>query len=67
MIAFPFLSILRGKTFDRLSLLLNWGLVFSGMLLLVYQLNGYFTSDHNHIKEIQKHIHDDDEHHPHSH
>jgi len=67
-IAFPFLSILRGKAFDQLSLSLNWGLVLAGILLLVHQLDGYFTSDHNHIKKIQKHhLHDDDEHHHHSH
>ena len=66
VIAFPLLSILRGKAFDKLSLFLNWGLIFSGILLLVYQLNSYFTSNHNHIKEVQKHIHHDEEQHHHN-
>tara|TARA_Y100001970_G_scaffold144443_1_gene177383 strand:+ start:70 stop:801 length:732 start_codon:yes stop_codon:yes gene_type:complete len=66
IIAFPLLSILRGKIFKKLSLILNWGLVFAGLLLLAYQLNNYFISTDNHNHEVEKHIHHD-EHHHHNH
>ena len=66
IIAFPLLSILRGKIFDKLSSMLNWGLIFAGLLLLAYQLNGYFISDHNHSHEVKEHFHHDEGHH-HSH
>ena len=44
IIVFPLLSMIRGKLFDKIS---NWILVVAGIVLLVYQLNGYFT-DHSH-------------------
>jgi len=66
IIAFPLLSILRGKIFKKLSLILNWGLVFAGLLLLTYQLNNYFMSTNHHNHEAEKHIHHD-EHHHHNH
>ena len=66
LIAFPFLSILRSKALEKLSSFINWFLVLAGILLLAYQLNGYFTSGHHHGKEVQEHIHHD-EHHHHSH
>ena len=49
-IVFPLLILIRGKSFDRLSKLLNSGLIIAGIFLLVYQLNGFFTVDtHQHI------------------
>ena len=65
LIVFPLLLLIRGDSFKKISLLLNWGLIFLGMLLLVYQLNGYFTSEikhDNHIhekkSEVNQHNHD---------
>ena len=52
LVIFPFLSMLRGKFFDKISKLSNWGLVVAGLLLLVYQLNGYFTDHHHHDEPI---------------
>jgi len=78
IIVFPLLSMIRGESFDRIS---NWILVVSGIFLLTYQLNGYFT-DHTHQNHLEpqelknephikldtnsyEHNHDHD--HPHSH
>ena len=47
IILFPLLSLLRGKYFDRISKISNGLLIVAGIVLLVYQLNGYFT-DHSH-------------------
>ena len=47
IIVFPLLSMIRGKSFDRISRISNWTLVVAGIFLLTYQLNGYFT-DHTH-------------------
>ncbi len=47
IIVFPLLSMVRGKSFDRISKISNWTLMVAGILLLAYQLNGYFT-DHTH-------------------
>jgi len=47
IIVFPLLSMIRGKSFDRISKVSNSILVIAGILLLAYQLNGYFT-DHTH-------------------
>jgi len=75
LIMFPLLLLIRRDTFDKISELLNWGLIILGMLLLIYQLNGYFTfKDHNnhqiHENEIKlddhnqnDNNHSDDEHH----
>ena len=69
VIVFLLLSIIRGKIFNKISKISNWILVVSGVFLLVYQLNGYFT-DHNH-KEDHKyeedHIHDEDHNHDENH
>lgn len=69
LIVFPLLLLIRGDSFKKISFLLNWGLIFLGMLLLVYQLNGYFTSetkDDNHVHEkkskVHQHSHDNKEH-----
>ena len=47
IIVFPLLSMIRGKSFDRISKISNSILVAAGILLLAYQFNGYFT-DHIH-------------------
>ena len=52
IIVFPLLSMIRGKFFDKISKFSNWILVVAGMILLVYQLNGYFT-DHTHHHQNQ--------------
>jgi hypothetical protein len=52
IIAFPLLSIIKGKFFDRISKISNWILVAAGGILFVYQLNGYFT-DHTHHHQNQ--------------
>ena len=41
------LSMIREKSFNKISKFSNWILVVAGILLLYYQLNGYFT-DHTH-------------------
>ena len=57
LIAFPLLLMIRGESFKKISVLLNWGLIISGILLLIYQLYGYFTFESYHDHEIdQKHI-----------
>ena len=74
LIVFPLLLMIRGESFKKISVLLNWGLIVLGVLLLIYQLNGYFTFedhhnneihenqmelyDHNHHKEPHTHSHD---------
>ena len=52
IIVFPLLSMIRGKSFDKISKFSNWILVVAGIFLLVYQLNGYFT-DHTHHHQNQ--------------
>ena len=52
IIVFPLLSIIRGKFFDKISKFSNGILVAAGMILLVYQLNGYFT-DHTHHNQLE--------------
>ena len=54
LIVFPLLLIIRGESFKKISVLLNWGLIFLGILLLIYQLNGYFTFEENHNNQIHK-------------
>ena len=68
IILFPLLSLLRGKSFDRISKISNRLLVIAGILLLGYQLNGYFTDDtHHHQHERQIEIETNDQKHEHSH
>ena len=74
-IVFPIILLIRGKYFDKLSLISNWGLIIAGILLLIYQLNGFFTvDDHHHNKpdieqiNLEEHNHhqkDDKEDHSH--
>tara|TARA_B100001123_G_scaffold195282_1_gene222504 strand:+ start:282 stop:1007 length:726 start_codon:yes stop_codon:yes gene_type:complete len=64
LIIFPLLSMLRGKFFDKISKLSNWGLIIAGIFLLCFQLNGFFTgNDHNHQEQSKdKHTHHDHHH-----
>ena len=50
-IAFPLLLLMRGRFFENISKLSNWGLIIAGGLLLIYQLNGFFTLDKQHHDE----------------
>ena len=66
--------MIRRESFKKISVLLNWGLIVLGVLLLIYLLNGYFTfeghhnneihenqlesDDHNHHEELPTHLHD---------
>ena len=73
LIVFPLLLMLRGESFKKISELLNCGLIILGILLLIYQLNGYFTFEDHHNNEIhEKQIELDEHNHhtkdtPHSH
>ena len=65
IIVFPLLSMVRGKLFDKVS---NWLLVSAGVLLLIYQLNGFFTDKGNHQHPVKEPIeHFELDHHEHSH
>ena len=65
IIVFPLLSMVRGKLFDKVS---NWLLVAAGVLLLIYQLNGFFTDKGNHQHPVKEPIeHFELDHHEHSH
>ena len=73
-IVFPLLLLMRGSFFENISKLSNWGLIIIGGLLLIYQLNGFFTLDiqhhdekNNNQIELNKHEHNhNDEKHKHS-
>jgi len=54
LIVFPLLLMIRGESFKKISVSLNWGLIFLGILLLIYQLNGYFTFEGQHDNEIHE-------------
>jgi len=71
-IAFPLLLLIRGKYFEIISKLSNWGVIMAGVFLLIYQLNGFFGIDkhqkiekkinieqHNHNHTDEKHEHSD--------
>ena len=59
LVIFPLLSMLRGKLFDKISKLSNWGLIIAGIFLLYYQLNSFFTTDtYDHIKPDKINLHD---------
>ena len=65
IIVFPLLSIDREKLFDKVS---NRLLVLAGVLLLIYQLNGFFTDKGNHQHPVKEPIeHFELNHHEHSH
>lgn len=70
-IVFPLLLLLRGKYFEIISKLSNWGVIMAGVFLLIYQLNGFLGIDkHQKIEkkiDIEKHDHNHtDEKHEHS-
>ena len=73
LIVFPLLLMIRGESFKKISVLLNWGLIILGILLLIYQLNGYFSFEDHHDNEIHENqieLNDHNHHketHPHSH
>ena len=50
-IVFPLLLIVRGRFFQKISILSNWGLIIVGGLLLIYQLSCFFTLDTHHHNE----------------
>ena len=60
-IVFALLILIRGKSFDKISKLSNYGLIIAGIFLLIYQLNGFFTADQLLIQSPKfdvKHHHD---------
>ena len=60
-IVFPALMVIRGKFFDKISKISNYGLIIAGTFLLIFQLNGYFTDTHEHnsfpVDETEHHHH----------
>jgi hypothetical protein len=65
LIIFPILSMLRGKFFNQVSKISNWGLIIAGIFLFIFQLEGYF-SNHSHEHNVpDSHEHNDDHHHHH--
>ena len=54
LIVFPLLLMIRGESFKKISIFSNWGLIVLGVLLLIYQLNGYFTFEGHHNNEIHE-------------
>ena len=60
-IVFPALMVIRGKLFDKISKISNYGLIIAGTFLLIFQLNGYFTDTHEHnsfpLDEREHHHH----------
>ena len=73
LIIFPLLLMLRGKFFDRISIVSNWGLIIAGIFLLIYQLNGFFSENHHHDNPdfispvIESDIHNNGDAHNHEH
>ena len=58
ILIFPLLSMLRGKNFNKISKLSNWGLVIAGLLLFLYQLNNFFLDNHHlYDKKPTEHLH----------
>ena len=60
-IVFPLLMLVRGKFFDKISTFSNYGLIISGLFLLIFQLYGFFTvHEHNHNPQkikVEEHHH----------
>ena len=54
IIVFPLLLLIRGKCFEKISKLSNWGLIIAGGILLIYQLSNYFIVDTHHHYELDK-------------
>ena len=53
-IVFPFLLLMRGKFFEKIAKLTNLGLIIVGGLLLIFQLNNFFTLDEHYHNEKNK-------------
>ena len=65
LIVYPIILILRGDSFKRLSTVVNWGLIVCGILLLAYQLNGYFSDinhEEDHTVQVEGHEHNTEVH-----
>ncbi len=59
LVIFPLLSMLRGKYFNQISKIANWGLILSGIFLFIFQLKNYYT-DHSHghnTPDVHEHHH----------
>ena len=58
--------LIRGELFKIISKIVNWILVGLGIIILIYQLDGYYTSEIHHyeIHEFQgeKNKNNDEEH-----
>ena len=54
VIVFPLLTIVRGKFFDIISRISNWGLIIAGGILLIYQLSNFFIVDKHHYNDLDK-------------
>ena len=65
LIVFPLLLMIRGESFKKISIFSNWGLIVLGVLLLIYQLNGYFTFEGHHNNEIHENQMESDNHNHH--
>ena len=51
--------MLRGKYFNQISKIANWGLILSGVFLFIFQLKNYYT-DHSHghnTPDVHEHHH----------
>jgi len=72
LVSYFLLLTIRGESFKKFSLLINSLLIILGILLLAYQLNSFFNSDHHnheinkkehmHKKDKEKHSHGTNEH-----
>ncbi len=51
ILVFLLLSLIKGKPFDAIAKFANWALVIAGMLLFIYQINGYINDDPHHHQE----------------
>lgn len=47
IILFPLLSLIRKKYFNFISKFTNWGLIVAGVLLFIFQINGYMNDEHH--------------------
>ena len=62
-IVFPLLLSIRGKYFEKISKMSNWGLIVAGGFLLIYQLSNFFIVEKHHYNETGKKQIDIEEHH----
>ena len=53
-IVFPLLLVIKGKYFEKISKLSNWGLIIAGGLLFIYQLSNFFVVDIHHHNDLDK-------------